>query len=216
MDRHQKVRLALGWGVALVLLVGAVVYVWQPFATRRADRVAGGFLRAVFEGDGQRFYEFIHPLDQSALELTPEKCQRLLNEVVLPKFQGCKVVEWARPRMGGEGYGYAWVELECGGKRSQFGMNAGEVTGVGGTVGLNLFLQFVWDWEFYHRYGRWSSGYLESSIEGVKRDMEKLEAIGIKGWSVWKDKGYVLPWREWLADAERRFKEQRERSARVR
>ncbi len=207
MLRSRKVRAVFWWVVSLVLFAGAVLYVFQPFAVRRVDRVADSFLRAVFERDGKAFYEFLHPVDKAELELTPEQCQRLLDEVILPKFRGCKVVAWAGPHSGGSGLGYSWVVLECDGKRKTFGINAGDVSGIGGTVGINLLLKFVWDWEYERRYGRWSSGYLESCLEGVKRDRAKLEEIGIKGWATWK--GYALPWGEWLVDAERRFAEQK-------
>ncbi|MCL6624017.1 MAG: hypothetical protein K6T17_05285 [Fimbriimonadales bacterium] len=216
MPVSDKVRLALWWGVAVVLLVGAVMYVWQPFATRRVDRVAKGFLQAVFEGDGQRFYEFLHPVDQAELELTPEKCQHLLNEVVLPKFQGCRVVRWEPPIVDWENrFGSALVTLSCDGKPLGFFVNVGEMPGVGGTVRLGNFFNVLWGFEEIRRYGKVLEGreYEEMILEGIRRDKDKLEQIGIKGRAT--GKGYVLPWREWIADLERRIKEQRETEARV-
>ncbi len=97
MGRSRKVRVVFWWVVSLVLFAGAVLYVFQPFAVRRVDRVADSFLRAVFERDGKAFYEFLHPADKAELELTPEQCQRLLGEVILQKFRRCKVVKWNEP-----------------------------------------------------------------------------------------------------------------------
>lgn len=205
----ERVRTVLWWVAALGLIGVAVIYVWPLFSQRRMERVARSFVRAVFEGDGKTFCELILPRDQAALELTPEKCQRLLDEVVLPKFRGCKVVGWDEPHADyRSGFGHTAVNLVCDGKATNFGVNVGWVTGVGGTVSWNNFLKLLWDWDYHRRYGRLSSGYLESCVDGVRQDLDRLERTGIKGWV--SIKGHAISWREWLADAERRLAKERE------
>lgn len=201
-------RRSLGWVVSLVCLVGAIWYIWAPCATRRVDRVVAASARALFYGDGKTLYEFTHPMIRAEMELTPEKCQRLLDEVILPKFQGCKVVEFSKPDMGESGSAFVFVTLVCNGKREVIAVHAGEVSGVGGTFPLTAFLRYLWAWDYWRRHGMKVRHELIPEVEGLRRDLETLEAIGLKGWPT--GKGHVVPWREWLAKTERRIAEEGE------
>jgi hypothetical protein len=201
---HKPIIWTLAALTALVLLAA---YFFWPRRTLADD--AEDALLAWWRGDGSTLHGFLYEEEVKAFKLTPEKIDRLHQEVFKPAFasaKGFRIISKKTTRntmAPSQGICRGEVLMPSGDRFSL--TSVANDTGQGGRISLSRKLASAWVYTYRTKNPKApysQANNIRARLIGLERDRPLLERLGIWGQFIIQRPSTPMPWDEYKREIE--------------